>query len=276
MMNRYLSDMVFMVMAAIAAFFLAGMPKYQNAPLPRPVPASAEVRTPPEVKLMEAAPELSGKAIGKRNIFVSSGSYKDSVKTAARPDNPYILLGIVQEGSVVKAIFREYTGSVTKAAAGQQMIDGFRVATVQNRQVMLKKGNEKKIFNVYGASLSSESGQGDKKNFSDRTFLLVGILEGADKKAIFKDNAGNFTILETGRSLPDGSVIAHIDSISVILRNGKDKKDLTLYAQAFPKEPVGTVKFLPQDKSSPSPLPVRRRPNPPKHKMDEQSQGGSQ
>ena len=98
MMTRYLSDMVFMVMAAIAAFFLAGMPKYQNAPVPRPVPMLAEVRTPPEVKLMEAAPELSGKAIGKRNIFVSSGSYKDPVKTAARPDNPYILLGIVQEG----------------------------------------------------------------------------------------------------------------------------------------------------------------------------------
>jgi hypothetical protein len=276
MMTRYLSDMVFMVMAAIAAFFLAGMPKYQNAPVPRPVPVSAEVRTSPEVKLMEAAPKLSGKAIGKRNIFVSSGSYKDSVKTAAIPDNPYILLGIVQEGSVMKAIFREYTGSITKTASGQRMIDGFQVATVQNRQVMLKKGNERKVFSVYGASLESTSGQGDIKKNSDFNPLLIGILEGADKKAVFKDASGNFTILETGRSLPDGSVIAQIDSSSVILRNGKDKKDLTLYAQAFPKEPVGTVKFLPHDKSSSSPVPARRRPNHPKHKVDEPGQGGSQ
>ena len=115
-----------------------------------------------------------------------------------------------------------------------------------------------------------------RRNFSDRTFFLVGILEGVDKKAIFKDNTGNFTILNTGQSLPDGSVITHIDSSSVILRNGKDKKDLTLYAQAFPKEPVETVKVLPQDKSSPSPVPVRRRPIPPKHKVDEQGPGGSQ
>ena len=124
--------------------------------------------------------------------------------------------------------------------------------------------------------LPSASGQGDMKKFSDRKTLLIGILEGADKKAVFKDQAGNLTILETGRSLPDGSVITHIDSRSVILTNGKEKKDLTLYAQAFPKEPVETIQSLPKDKPSPSPVPVRRRPNPPKHKVDEQGQGGSQ
>ena len=153
-MTCYLADMVFIVMAAIAAFFLAGMPKYQNAPVPHQAPVLAEVKTPPEVKAMETAPRSSVKAIEERNIFASSGSYKDAVKAAAIPDNPYILLGIVQEGSVMKAIFREYTGAVTKAVVGQQMIDGFQVATVQNREVMLKKGNERKVFSVYGASTS--------------------------------------------------------------------------------------------------------------------------
>jgi len=274
MMTRYLSDMVFIVMAAIAAFFLAGMPKYLKAPVPHPAPVSVDVKTPQEVKSIETVPKSGGKAIAERNVFASSGSYKDYIQKAI-PDNPYVLLGIVQEGSVMKAIFREYTGAVTKATVGQRMIDGFNVATVQNREVMLKKGNAKKVFSVYGASLPSSSGQGDMKKFSDRKTLLIGILEGADKKAVFKDQAGNLTILETGRSLPDGSVITHIDSRSVRLTNGKDKKDLTLYAQAFPKEPGGAVQSLIENKPSPSPVPGRRRPKSPKHKVDEPDQGGS-
>jgi hypothetical protein len=276
MMTRYLSDVVFIVMAAIAAFCLAGIPKDIKVPALRPSSVSVDVKTPQEVKSIETMPKSDGKAISQRNIFTSSGSYKDAVKTVAIPDNPYVLLGVVQEGSVMKAIFREYTGSITKAVVGQQMIDRFQVATVQNREVMLKKGNERKLFSVYGATFSSASGQGDKKNDTHCNPLLVGILEGADKKAVFKDQAGNLTILETGRSLPDGSVINHIDSRSVRLTNGKDKKDLTLYAQAFRKDPVGTVQSFTQDKPSPSPVPVRRRPNPPKHKVEEQDQGGGQ
>jgi hypothetical protein len=274
MMGRYLADMVFIIMAAIAAFLLAGTPGTFHVPATRPA-LSVSAAAPPEMKPVEAAPQSGGNAIGERNIFVSSGSYKDTVKTAM-PENPYILIGIVQDGPVIKAIFREYTGAVTKAAAGQRMIDGFKVATVQNRQVTLEKGNEKKVFNVYGASLSSAFGQDDIKTFSDRKPLLIGILESAERKAVFKDQSGNLTMLETGRSLPDGSVITHIDSRSVRLINGKDKKDLILYAQAFSKEQFGSIQSLPKDKASPSPVPGRRRPNRPKHKVDEQDQGGGQ
>jgi hypothetical protein len=275
MMSRYLADMVFIVMAAIAAFFLAGMPKYLKAPVPHPAPVSVDVKTPQEVKSIETVPKSGGKAIAERNVFASSGSYKDYIQKAI-PDNPYVLLGIVQEGSVMKAIFREYTGAVTKATVGQRMIDGFNVATVQNQQVMLKKGNARKVFSVYGASLSSASGQGDMKKFSDRKTLLIGILEGADKKAVFKDQAGNLTILETGRSLPDGSVITHIDSRSVRLTNVKDKKDLTLYAQALLKEPVETIQSLPKDKPFQSSASGRRMPKSPNHKVDKQGHGGGQ
>ena len=274
MMNRYLSDMGFIIMAAIAAFLLAGTPGTFQVPATRPaLPATAA--TPPEMKPVEAAPQSSGKAIGERNIFASSGSYKDAVKTASIPDNPYILLGIVQEGSVMKAIFREYTGAVTKAAAGQRMIDEFQVAAVQNRQVVLKKGKEKKVFSVYGDALSSVSGQVEKKNDSHRNPLLIGILEGADKKAVFKDQSGNLTILETGRSLPDGSVITHIDSRSVRLINGKDKKDLTPYAQAFPREPLGTVQSF-RNNTSPSSDHKMKRHKSPNNIVEEQDQGGGQ
>ena len=275
MMSRYLADMVFIVMAAIAAFLLAGTPGTFQVPATRPA-LPAKAATPPEMKPMETALKSSGKDISRRNIFASSGNYKDAVKITAIPDNPYILLGIIQEGSAMKAIFREYTGSVTKAVVGQRMIDGFQVAVVQNRQVMLKKGNEKKMFSVYGTALASASGQGDIKNLSDRKPLLIGILEGADKKAVFKNQSGNLTILEIGRSLPDGSVITSIDSHSVRLTNGKDKKDLTVYAQALLKEPVETIQSLSKNKPSPSSVPVKRKPNPTNHKVGKQDQGGGQ
>jgi hypothetical protein len=276
MMSRYLADLVFIVMAAIAAFLLAGTPRDMKAPVPHTALVSAEIKTTPEAKAMETEPKSGGKDIAKRNIFASSGSYKDAVKTAAIPDNnPYILLGIVQEGPVMKAIFREYTDTVIKAAEGQRMIDGFQVAAVQNREVMIKKGKEKKVFSVYGTALAYASGQRDMKKNSDRMPLLIGILEGADKKAVFKDQSGNLTILETGRSLPDGSVVTHIDSRSVRLTNGKNKKDLTLYVQAFPKEPVGAFQSLPNN-TSPSSDHKRKRHKTPNNYEEDQDQGGGQ
>jgi hypothetical protein len=274
MMNRYLADIVFIVMAAVAAFLLAGTSGTFQVPATRPA-LPAKTATPPEMKPVEAAPQSSGKAIAERNIFASSGSYKDAVKTAAIPDNPYLLLGIVLEGSVMKAIFREYTGSVTKAAVGQRMVDGFQVATVQKGEVMLKKGNARKVFSVYGTSLPSVAGQGDVKKISDCKPLLIGILEGADKKAVFKDQPGNLAILETGRALPDGSVITHIDSRSVRLKIGKDKKDLTLYGQAFEKNQFQTFQPLPNN-TSPTSDHKRKRHKSPNNIVEDQDQGGGQ
>ena len=272
MISRYVSDIVFVFIAAIIVFFLADMPEDMKGPVPRPAAESSSVKAPPDVKSVEVGQKSNGMAIGKRNIFASSGNYKDYIQTTI-PDNPYILLGIVQEGAGMKALFREYTGTVTKASVGHRMIEGFRVATVSNQQVMLKKENERKAFNVYGASTSPASAQGDVKNLSGRNPLLIGILEGADKKAVFKDHAGNLTILETRQSLPDGSVIAHIDSRSVRLRKGKHEKDLTLYEEAFLKTPVQTVQALPKFKSSKSSAPGRKS-YPPNNIVGEMGQGG--
>lgn len=274
MMKNYLWDIIFIVMAAVTAFILAGTPGTIQSPETRPAPP-ASTATLPEMEPVESSPKSGSKAIGERNIFSSSGNYKDTIQTVI-PNNPYTLLGVVQEGLLMKAVFREYTGAVKKAAAGQRMIDGFQIATVQSRQVMLKKGSEKKVFDVYGNALSFAAEKDHVKKFSDIEPILVGILEGANKKAVFKDHTGNFTILEIGRSLPDGSVIDHIDSRSVKLRNGKNKKDLTLYAQAFFKEPVGVVRSLSNDKPSPAPAPVRKRHKSPNNIVEDQDQGGGQ
>jgi len=271
MISRYVADMIFIFMAATIAFFLAGMPKDIEGPVSRPASGSAGVKTPPEVKSMEVGQEKEGMAIGERNIFSSTGSYKGYAQIPM-PDNPYTLLGVVQEGAGMKALFREYTGTVTKVTMGYRMIDGFYVADVSNPQVVLKKGKERKVFNVYGASLPHGPGTGDVKNLADRKPLLIGILEGADKKAVFRDHAGNLNILETRQSLPDGSVITHIDSRSVRLRNRKEKKDLTLYAEAFLKTPIQASQAHPKDKTCKSSA-SGRRSNSYDNKAGEKGQG---
>lgn len=281
MTSRYLADVVFIVMAAVAAFVLAGMPGNMKAPVSRPAPVPAMAKTAPEVKSIEVGQKKVGAAIEERNIFAASGTYKDNAQVPV-PDNPYVLLGTVREKGGLKAFFREYTGTVAKAAAGYRMIDGFRVATVQNRQVVLKKRQERKVFNVYGTSIAPAAGQGDMKNISGQKPLLVAILEGSRKRAVFKDYAGNWTVLETGRSLPDGSVIVRIDSRSVRLRQGKEAKELMLYAQVFPKDreqnvqSVSPIRAFPK-KALPLPsVPAWRKPNSPNNKAGENDRGDAQ
>jgi len=272
MISRYLSDITFIVMAVVIAFFLAVKLEDMKGSVSWPVPEPSGLKAPPEVKSTKVVQRGDGMAIGERNIFAQSGSYNDYVQITM-PDNPYILLGIVQEGAGMKALFREYTGNVTKAAMGHLMIDGFRVATVSKQQVMLKKGNVRKAFNVYEASISPASVQRDMKNPSSGDPLLIGILEGADKKAVFKDHTGNLIILETHQSLPNGSVIVHIDSHSVRLKNGNDKKDLTLYSESFLETPPQAAQAFPKDKTSKSSVPGRKS-DPPNNDVQQKDQGG--
>lgn len=278
-MSRFLVDMIFIVAVAVCAFFMAEAPQEIKAPAPPPAPKSSVVKISP-VKPKEDGQKNAEAAIAGRNIFASSGSYKDKdIDRIPIPDNPYILLGVVGQGPGMKALFREYTGNVTKVVAGQRMIDGFVVAAVNNLQVTLKKEKKRKVFNVYDSSISSSSSlskKHDLNNSSGRKYSLVGILQGAHKKAVFKDQTGNPVILKASQSFPDGSVLVRIDSGSVILKKGKDEEELTLYKKMTQQTPVQTVPALLPDKKSPSSPPERqRRRYPPNRRAGEAGREGA-
>jgi len=269
MIRRWLGDIVFFVMALAAAFLLAGLPQEAQV-TPRTIPAPSTAKA-PETKAPENGEITEGTAIGERDIFSSSGNYKEGAQ-APMPDNPYTLLGVVREGESTKAVFREYTGTVVRAAMGQRMMDGFLVASVDKPVVVLKKGKERKAFPVYGAALNPGAVQTAVKNTADQKPLLVGILKGTEPKAVFRDQSGNLNVLGTRRALPDGSVITRIDADSVRLKKGKENKVLVLYAEVFLKAPVPPQRSAAGHKAAKAQA-AERKSNGPDRKAGERSPG---
>jgi len=229
-MRSYLGDIIFIVLAVLTAFLLAGAPEIVRTPATRPAQPDTVAAT-PEIKskdgLTESRHPYDIKAVEKRNIFAPSGSYQDDA-TISAPDNPYALIGVVGEGETLKAIFREYTGKVIKVSAGQRMMDGFRVVEVGKTQIVLKRGNEKKTFNLYSSPGLPVAVGGRVMNHKEKRPALIAVFEGADKKAVFRNFDGSLSVLRKGQSLPDGSVIKHIDSRLVTVADGKAEKELTL------------------------------------------------
>jgi hypothetical protein len=262
------------------AFLLAGRPGTFQTPATQPAqPDSTAAKS--EIKSNEKAMDIiksDTATLEKRNIFASSGSYQNGAPIPV-PDNPYALVGVVKEGNVMKAIFREYTGKVTETTEGQRMIDGFRVAAVGNPNVVLEKGNEKKIFNIFSAVILPANGHETAKHLSDREPLLVAVLEGVEKRAVFRDAEGRLSILEVKQSLPDGSVIARIDSRRVKVLDGKVEKELALNTEPVVKSSsmsVKTDKFPTKDHPADSSVPVRRRPPAGYNRGHQHVQGGDQ
>jgi len=280
MMRSYLWDIIFIVLAVMIAFLLAGRPGTFQTPATQPAqPDSTAAKL--EIKSNEKAMDIiksDTATLEKRNIFASSGSYQNGAPIPV-PDNPYALVGVVKEGNVMKAIFREYTGKVTETTAGQRMIDGFRVAAVGNPYVVLEKGNEKKIFNIFSAVILPVNGHETAKHLSDREPLLVAVLEGAEKRAVFRDAEGRLSILKVKQSLPDGSVIARIDSRRVTVLDGKVERELALNTEPVAKSSsmsVKTDKFPTKDHPADSSVPARRQPPAGYNRGHQHVQGGDQ
>lgn len=237
-MRRYLWDIVFIVLAMLIAFLLAGTPEILRIPATRPAPPAA-----PETKSKEKTMEMEKKdtkVLEKRNIFALSGSYQD-IAPVSVPDNPYVLIGVVGEGETVKAIFREYTGKVIKVSPGQRMIDGFSVTAIDKPQIVLKRGNEKKIFNVYHSTGLPGIVNDNMKRVEDEKSTLVAVLEGAEKKAVLRSVDGSLFVLRKGQTLPDGSVVVRIDSRFVKIRNGKTEAELALETKTPVQGQTGSV-----------------------------------
>ena len=264
MMKPYLVDIIFVVLTVLTALLLAGTTGTVQVPSTRPAPPTAAVakEMKQEQKKSMSEQEVEFKDISKRNIFSLSGSYQDSTPISL-PDNPYVLIGVVKEGDVMKAVFRDYTDKVIKASAGQQMIDGFRLIAVDNPQVMLKRANEKKIFNIYRSDGLPVALEKHDKSIAEKKPVLVAIVQGAQKKAVFRDVNGSISFLRTGQALADGSVIMSIDARRVVIRKEKETTELSLYTETraqIPDENIQPNKLPDKSQSAGEAAPGWRRP----------------
>jgi hypothetical protein len=73
----------------------------------------------------------------------------------------------------------------------------------------------------------------------ENPYTLMGILHGEEKKAVFREYTGSIVFLSVGKKLIDESVITRIDSTSVEVKKGKEKRELKIFDVKVPRLSTG-------------------------------------
>jgi hypothetical protein len=111
---------------------------------------------------------------------------------------------------------------------------------------------ERNIFSPDGSY--TKSGAGLKGPLPENPYTLIGILNGEEKKAVFRDHTGSIIALTVGKKLIDGSVITKIEKLSVQLENEKGKKELKVFDLTDPKRRTPSKPGIaPKPERSPKP-----------------------
>jgi hypothetical protein len=66
------------------------------------------------------------------------------------------------------------------------------------------------------------------------TYTLIGILEGEEKRVVFRESTGSIVALTVGKKLKDGSVITRIDKFAVEVKKGEEKRELKMFNVKVP------------------------------------------
>ena len=108
-----------------------------------------------------------------------------------------------------------------------------------------KKGIEREMFtpgplkgrNIFSpdGSYFTKTGTAMKGPLPEQPFKLIGILQGEEKKAVFRDHTGSIITLTEGKNLIDGSVITRINKTSIELEKRGEKKELRIFEVKSPK-----------------------------------------
>jgi hypothetical protein len=89
---------------------------------------------------------------------------------------------------------------------------------------------DRNIFSAGGTYVAPGAGSADKKGpLPENPYTLIGILQGEEKKAVFREYTGSIVFLTIGKKLIDDSIITRIDSTSVEVKKGKEKKELKIF-----------------------------------------------
>ena len=89
----------------------------------------------------------------------------------------------------------------------------------------VKALQERNIFTAAG-SYSDMPG----KTLPEQPYLLISILNGKEKKAVFKDYTGAVITQSAGKKMIDGFEISRIDSVSVTLKRQAETKTLRMFS----------------------------------------------
>jgi hypothetical protein len=84
--------------------------------------------------------------------------------------------------------------------------------------------------NIFAASGSyAATGAEMVSQPADNSYVLIGILGGKERKAVFRDGQGAVAAFAVGKKMGDGFVVAGIGNVSVKLIRGKETKELKIF-----------------------------------------------
>jgi len=99
-----------------------------------------------------------------------------------------------------------------------------------------KELKDRNIFSADGRYLTPGAvSAGMKGPLPENPYTLIGILQGEEKKAVFREYTGSIVFLTIGKKLIDDSIITRIDSTSVEVKKGKEKKELKIFDVKVPR-----------------------------------------
>ena len=99
---------------------------------------------------------------------------------------------------------------------------------------------DRNIFSADGRYTTPGAGTaGMKGPLPENPYTLIGILHGEEKKAVFREYTGSIVFLSVGKKLIDESVITRIDSTSVEVKKGKEKRELKIFDVKVPRLSTG-------------------------------------
>jgi hypothetical protein len=109
------------------------------------------------------------------------------------------------------------------------------------REVVASKAlKDRNIFSTDGKYSTSGAGSVDMKGpLPENPYTLIGTLHGEEKKAVFREFTGSIVTLTVGKELIDGSVITRINSTSVEVKKGKEKRELKIFDVKVPRLSTG-------------------------------------
>jgi hypothetical protein len=241
MIKQYALDIAIILMITGLAFVLAGQPvlKPDGGKAATPLgkaPVGGTVAA--DKGINRSTADHDQQPIKGKNIFVPSGAYTEPIGQVLT-ENPYVLIAVLQ-GKEKKAVFREQTGNVVTLPVGKSLLDGFVITRIDSVSVQLQKRDQKKELRLFNAGGGVPPPTVDKSGVVPKTlYTLVGVLDGNEKKAVFRDYKGAVSILGIGAKLLDGRVITDIDALTVKLKKGNERSELRAFAVRTSEQPVG-------------------------------------
>jgi hypothetical protein len=104
----------------------------------------------------------------------------------------------------------------------------FRIIRAVSETKRLKERNIFAANGSYGLAKQGTPGTAAGAT-ADGPYSLIGILNGEQKKAVFRESTGTVVTVTVGKQLPDGMTLTRINDRSVELSKGKEKKELKLF-----------------------------------------------